>query len=135
MADLVITATNVAAGTGASIDRQRVAGAAIAAGQVVYLDSDGTYKLADDNGSAAARVPAGIALNAAAAGQPVAVVVNGPVTIGAALTPGVGYYLSANPGGIAPAADLGTGQYPSFLGFAASATVLNLGIQQAGVSL
>jgi hypothetical protein len=135
MADLAITVANVIAGALASIDRHHNAGAAITSGQVVYLDTDGTYKLADDNGSAAARVPSGIALNAAAIGQPVAVVLSGPVTVGAALTPGVGYYLSSNPGGIAPAADLAAGQYPSFLGFAISATVLNLAIEQAGVSL
>jgi hypothetical protein len=136
MADLTITAANVVAGAGATVDRNHNAGAAITAGQVVYLDSDGTYKLADDNSAtAAARVASGIALNGAASGQPVAVLTSGPVTIGAAVTVGVGYYLSANPGGICPAADLGSGQYPSLLGFAISASVLNVAITGAGVSL
>jgi hypothetical protein len=135
MADLTITAANVVAGANATFDRHN-AGAAISAGQMVYLDpADNTFKLADDNGVAAARVPVGVAAHAAAIGQPLTVITSGPVTIGAALTQGVGYYLSSTPGGIAPAADLASGQYPSFLGFAISATVLNLNIQQAGVSL
>jgi hypothetical protein len=100
---------------------------AITAGQVVYLDSaTNTFKLADCNsGTAAARVPFGVALDNAAAGQPVQVQTSGPVTIGAAVTPGVGYYLSATPGGICPVADMVAGCFPSFLGFAISATQIS----------
>lgn len=136
MADLVITATSVVAGVGAKTT-EGTAGEAITAGQVVYYDSTArTYKLADCNsGTAAARIPAGIALNGAAANQPVEIVTEGPVTIGATVTAGVGYYLSATAGGICPVADLTTGCYPSFLGFATSASVLNVEIVQAGVSL
>ena len=98
MADLTITAANVAARGGASI-RHGVAGAAVTAGQVVYLDAaDGTYKLADhDSPTAAVRSPAGIALHTAAIGQPLAVHVAGPITIGATITAGVAYYLSGTP--------------------------------------
>jgi hypothetical protein len=83
----------------------------------------------------AARVASGIALHAAASGQPLAVLTSGPITIGAAVTAGVGYYLSATAGGICPVADLGSGQYPSFLGFAISASVISININAAGVSL
>jgi hypothetical protein len=136
MADLVITAANVAPGTGAST-QTGIAGAAITAGQLVYFDSASrTYKLADCNSAtAAARAPSGVALDNAAIGQPITVAPSGPVTIGAALTPGLGYYLSPNPGGICPVADLVTGCFPVFLGFAISATVLNLSMVQAGLSL
>jgi hypothetical protein len=136
MADLVITAANVAAGAGATIDRTHNAGATITAGQVVALDTDNTYKPADNNsGTAALRVAAGIALNAASSGQPVGVLTAGPITIGAAVSANVGYYLSANAGGVCPIADLSAGMYPSFLGFATSTTVLNVNIQAAGGSL
>jgi hypothetical protein len=136
MADLVITAANVVPGTNAT-KTQGIAGAAITAGQVVYLDSaTNTFKLADCNsGTAAARVPFGVALDNAASGQPITVQTSGPVTIGAAVTGGVGYYLSANPGGVCPVADMVAGCFPSFLGFAINATQINLNIQSAGVSL
>jgi hypothetical protein len=133
MADLVITAASVAAGAGATIDRSHNAGATVTAGQVVYLDSaTNTYLLADNNSATvAARTPSGIALNGASAGQPLAVVTAGPVTIGATLAPNVAYYLSGTAGAICPVADLVTGMLPGFLGFAISATVLSVNIQTA----
>jgi hypothetical protein len=134
--DIAITAANVAAGAGATIDRTHNAGVAVTAGQVLALDTDNTYKLADDNSATASlRVPAGIALNNAAAGQPVGIVTVGPITVGGTLVANTAYYLSANGGGIAPAADLGAGQYPSFLGFSLSTTVLYLNIESAAGSL
>ena len=136
MADLSITAANVVPGSDAVI-RSGTAGVAITAGQVVYLDeATDTYKLADnDSGTAALRSPAGIALHSASANQPLAIIVRGQVTIGAAILAGVGYYLSSNAGGICPVADLATGDYPVLLGFGASTTVLNVNIVEAGVAL
>lgn len=115
-----------------------LAGAAITAGQAVYLDTTttGKYQLADSNSAtAAARVARGIALNGAASGQPLAIAKSGPVALGAVLTAGVAYYLSATAGGICPVADLTTGDYPCLLGMAASTSVLNIDIQAPGVSL
>lgn len=136
MADLSITAANVAAGGGAKIV-PGTAGEAITAGQVVYLDSStGRFKLADNNSATAAvRSPYGIALNGAAAGQPLSVLTSGPITIGATLTAGVAYYLSATAGGICPVADLATGQYPTVLGIATSTTVLRVNLTESGVAL
>jgi hypothetical protein len=136
MADLSITAANVIAGSGAT-RKVGIAGATITAGQVVYRDSaDGKYKLADNNSAtAAARAPKGIALNGAANGQPLCVLTEGAVTIGATLTAGVAYYLSDTPGGICPVADLASGEYPSIIGIAKSTTVLDVKIQSAGVAL
>lgn len=136
MADLSITATSVLAGGGAKTV-EGVAGAALTAGQVVYLDSaTNSYKLADNNSAtAAARSPDGIALNGAASGQPVEVLTRGPVTIGATMTAGVVYYLSATAGGICPVADLTTGHYPTILGIATSTTVLSVQIHESGVAL
>lgn len=135
MADLVITAANVVAGNGAS-RRDGTAGEAITAGQVVYLDAaDQRYKLADCDAAAALRSPRGIALNGAAAGQPIEVLTEGPVTIGAVLTAGTAYYLSGTPGGIAPVADLATGDYPTIVGIATSASVLDVKLHESGVAL
>ena len=136
MADLSITAASVLSGAGAR-RTSGVAGASVTAGQVVYLDTAAdNYKLCDVNSAtAAARLPAGIALHAASSGQPLAVHTGGPITIGAALTAGVAYYASGTPGGIRPAADNTTGDYPALLGMATSTTVLNVDIQAPGVVL
>jgi hypothetical protein len=136
MADLVITAANVLAGSGAK-KVAGTAGATITAGQVVYLDSaDSEYKLADaDSATAAVRSPAGIALHGASDGQPLTILSKGPITIGATVTAGVAYYLSPTAGGICPVADLLTGDYPTVLGLATSASVIEVDIQEAGVAL
>lgn len=136
MADLTITATSVVAGVGAS-KKSGVAGVAITAGQTVYLDTTtNSYKLADnDNATVAARSPAGIALHGAAAGQPLAVHEGGDITIGATLTPGTVYFLSANGGGICPVADLGTGKTVTIVGVAKSASVLSVKFHESGVTL
>jgi hypothetical protein len=136
MTDLSVTAANVKGDSAAK--EWGTAGEAITAGQAVYLDTPTrTYKLADANSAtAAARQARGIALNGAAAGQPLAIATSGDVTAGAALTAGTAYYLSAAAaGGIAPIEDLTTGDYVCLLGLAKSATVLALDIQFPGVSL
>lgn len=134
MADLTITATSVVAG-GNAVVTNGVAGAAITAGQVVYLDSgSGTYKLADNN-LAGAEAPAGIALNGAASGQRVAVQTAGKIAIGATLTAGSAYCLSSTGGGICPASDLTTGDVVVQLGLAVSTSVLDLRINAPGVTL
>lgn len=136
MSDLSITAASVLAGTGAK-KTLGTAGATITAGKVVYLDpTDNEYKLADcDSATAAVRSPAGIALNGASDGQPLVVLEEGPVTIGATMTAGVAYYLSPNAGGICPVADVLTGDNTIILGMATSTTVLEVNIQESGVAI
>ena len=135
MADLSITASSVIAGTTAK-KVNGTSGATITAGKVVYLDeADNRYKLADNNGVAAALSPVGIALHAASSGQPLTVAFSGPVTIGATLTAGNEYLLSATAGGICPRADVTTGQTVVSIGYATSTTVLNVNIQVTGVTL
>lgn len=136
MADLVITPASVVASAGAAVEHGK-AGFNVGVGQVVYYDeATGRYLLADNNSPIpAARAPRGIALNGAFPGQPLAVITAGPLTVGAALTPGVAYYLSDTAGGICPVADLAAGEYPTILGIATSPTVLNVRIQSAGVAL
>lgn len=135
MSDLSITAANVISHAGPS--GYGKAGAAVTAGQPIYYDTATyTWKPADNNSAtAAARVPGAIALNGAAAGQPVALHGIGEITIGATLTPGVVYYLSDTPGGICPVADLASGEYPTIIGIAKSATVLDVKFQSSGVAL
>lgn len=135
MADLSITAANVVKGTGSSVTTG-TAGASITAGQTVYLDSaSGTYKLAKSN-LAGAHPATGIALHASLSGQPLQVLTGGPINLGAVLTAGTAYYLSgASAGGICPVADLATGMTPVVLGIATSTSVLNVKIQDSGVTL
>jgi hypothetical protein len=136
MTDLTITAANVVAGANA-VKTHGIAGVAVTAGQPVYLDSASQkYLLADSNSATlAARLALGIALNAAALNQPLSVQKGGDITIGATLTAGSPYYLSANAGGIMPAADLTTGDAVCQLGLAESTTVLGLNIQFPNVVL
>lgn len=136
MADLSITTGNVVV-AGSAQTTVGTAGATITAGQVVYQDAaDGKYKLADcDSATAAVRSPVGIALNGAADGQPLSIIQRGPVTIGATMTAGTAYYLSATAGGIAPVGDLTTGDYPVIVGVATSATVLKVDFIETGVEL
>ena len=136
MADLTITAGSVVAGTDATI-RTGVAGAAITAGQVLYLDrTANTWKLADtDSATAVVRVAEGVALNSASTGQTVSVCTAGPVTIGATIAAGVFYYLSGTAGGICPVADVAAGDYPSIIGYGSSTSVLYVNIVNSGVVL
>lgn len=136
MADISITAANVVKGSNAVVEAG-TAGAAITAGQVVYKDAaDGKYKLADaDGATAAAKAPRGIALNGASDGQPLSIIRSGDVTIGATLAAGTAYYLSPTPGGIAPVADVLSGDDVVLIGLAESTSVLAVDIQITGVTL
>lgn len=136
MADISITAANVLPGSNARTENGTF-GATVTQGQAVYLDaSDGKYKLADnDNATAAVRRPRGIVLNAGSNGQPGTIQTSGDITIGGTLTPGTVYVLSSTPGGIAPQADLASGDDVVILGVATSTTALALDIQISGVTL
>ena len=136
MVDLVITAANVIPGANAVVEKG-TAGATVSAGQAVYKDpTTGKFKLAEcDSVTAAVRQPYGLALNGASDGQPLAVIRQGALTIGAAIAAGVAYYLTATPGGICPVADLLTGNYPALLGMGKSTTMLAVDIQSPGVAL
>lgn len=133
MADVTITAAGVLAGADSTVENG-TAGATITAGQTVYLDTTtGRYELADADGAADLRRPRGIALNGAADGQPLRILKAGDLTMDG-LTAGVTYYQSPNPGGIAPRADVLTGDYVSIIGVAKSTTVLAVAIQFPNVA-
>ena len=134
MADLVITAAAVVAGTNTGKD-SGTCGETITAGQAVFKSAiTGKWMLADNN-AAGLKVPGGIALNSGALNQPLVIAKSGDLTMNAALTAGVDYFLSATPGGICPRADVITGMDVALLGLARSTTVLMIDIQVPGVTL
>jgi hypothetical protein len=135
MADISITASGVLAGSSALVEHGGKAGVTLVAGQVCYKDpADGKLKLSDSNGAAALKAAYGITLNGAALNQPVSVVKRGPVTLNG-LTAGTTYCSSTTPGGIAPQADITTGGDVVILGVALSTTLLDLNINDTGVTL
>lgn len=136
MPDLVITPANVLASGNAKL-RRGVAGATITAGQTLYEDptDNNRLKLADADGSATTANVAGVALHGAAAGQPITFTdEDDDFTPSATMTPGGIYVLSGTAGGIAPVADLASGDFTSVLMVAKSATrailrTINSGVQ------
>jgi hypothetical protein len=134
MADVTITAASVLQVNG--IADQYLAGETLTQGQPFYvLAADNKAYKADNNAAAAAAAVKGIALNCASAGQPVRGQRNGQITIGGTLVKGTIYVLSATAGGIAPAADLASGNRVSILGVASSTTVLDLSLVNTGIAL
>lgn len=134
--DLTITAASVVAGSGATVEAGTL-GATVTAGQVVYKSSTaGTWALADsDSATAEVRQAKGIALNGGASGQPVSVLREGQITIGATMTAGIPYFLSKTAGGIAPIADIASGGYSDIVGISISTTVLSVKFHYSGVAL
>ena len=131
-ADLSITASVVVPSANA-VKRIVTAGATIAAGQLVYLDTadvdaagTGKAKLSDANGATALRVVDGIAASSASAGQDISIVTYDPALVIAAsgLTANQILLSSATAGGIAPSADLTTGWYLTVVGVVKSGTTI-----------
>ncbi|MGH0263304.1 hypothetical protein NKY45_17720 [Sinorhizobium meliloti] len=136
MADLVLTASDIIAGS-KSAQEHGTAGETITAGKSVYKSATTKkWMLADSNSAtAAARQAGGIALNGASDGQPITVHKSGDLSLGAVLTAGQAVYLSDTPGGLCPLADVGTGEYVCLIGLAKSTTVLAVDIQFPNVAL
>ena len=74
------------------------AGEAIAIGDLVYIKSDKKFWLSNGTSDNAAAMADGIALNAAAAGDPVDAYYGVEIRYGAGLTPGARYYVAATAG-------------------------------------
>jgi hypothetical protein len=135
MPDLVLVPAEVLPGAGAAYTNG-VAGAAVTAGQVCYLDAASkSFKLADANASAATATARGIALHAADVGQPLTLQSGGDITLGAGAAMVVGglYVLSSTPGGIAPVVELIAAMHTTLLGVALTATSLRLQVLNSGV--
>lgn len=134
MADLTVTASNVAPQTGYK-SRQGIAGEAIDAGECVYIDTADSDKIKlADNGAVATAVVAGIAVNSAAAGNEVSYMYSGTVDIGSGVGKGEVYVVSATAGKIAPVADLGTTEYLSILCYGSTTAQLTININNTGIT-
>ena len=134
MADLTITAANlsIAVDTGTKIVQF---GESVSAGEPVYKKTaDSKYWLAqaDDDAEVLAD---GIAITAGAADSYGVIVVSGTLNMGAILTSGQLYVVSATAGGIAPRGDLIATNRLTHLGTATSTSVLEVKIDQTGVTL
>lgn len=138
MAAYTITATSVI--TQDTSTATGTAGESIAAGEFIYKDTDDSNRLkkAVATSEKTAKV-VGIALNGAAAGQPVQYAGSGKeVTVGtvATLQKGKILVLSNTAGKAMPAGDLSgsTGYYVTILGYAKTATVVALQITPSAVT-
>lgn len=136
MANLSQTAANVAIGS--QITRTRVvqAGENLTQGQPVYLKaSDGKYYRADANASAEAAKAVGIVLTPASTNgySVIQEGSGGSVNLGATLTVGETYVVSATAGAIAPIADLTTGDYPCIIGVATTTALIQTVFAYTGV--
>lgn len=133
MANLTITAANVAKGSGSNT-RSGTAGAGITQGQPIYLDAVTKTLFPADADALASAAVVGFALNAASTGQPVVYQITGNITIGATVVPGTAYYASATAGSVCLESDLASGDFATFLGFAISTTVISIDIKASGVA-
>lgn len=135
MSDVSITKANVKPSVASGVTTSRplpsVLGEAVTAGQPVYLkSSDGKYYLALSAGTVAQAAAVGIAAADGSAGQSVPIYSNGTrFAGGASFTVGIPYFVSNNPGGIAPFADLGSGDFVTMLGYSPDGTDFLLAIQ------
>jgi len=134
MADITVTAANVAKGSGAVINHDFVAGETITAGMAVYRkESDGRWwkaqcdNTAEEVGNGSASVPRfGVSLHGALAGQPLSVQTSGPYTAGGTVVAGTPYVVSATAGGICPHADLVSTNKVTFVGYGISTTQIQI---------
>jgi ribosome modulation factor len=129
MANLSITAANVEKASDAGYETG-IAGDTLTAGMSVYKDTTDSNKwkkaLCAGTAAQAGSGGCGITLNAATAGQPVTVQTSGSLDVGATLTIGQIYVVSATAGLICPFTDLNTNNYVTLLGFASAADNLKI---------
>lgn len=136
MADITITAANVAKSSTGTFLSQYTAAVAVTAGQAVYLNSSNQWALIDTNAAATGNGITdvrGIALTSApGASQPLVVLTeDSDFTPGGTLTNGSAVYGSTTAGGITHDVPT-TGAYPVYLGQAKSTTKMVLKINASG---
>ena len=117
---------------GAGVTTEKVkCGEAVTQGQPGYRKADGMYYVDDAD---VADNNAGIFMLPAAANGYSELAKAGPVDIGATLTVGEQYAVSATKGAIAPLSDITTGEYPKILGTATATDTLEIKILNSGVA-
>lgn len=140
MADIVVTAANVIGSANGAPLKQYNFGATVTAGQIVYLDANNKWQLTDSDASSAGNNTnsmIGVALVGGANNQPgVVVTKDSYLNIGATLSNGVAYYVSRNAGAFCAVADVGTGNYGTFIGIARTSTgIINLNPTPSGIAV
>jgi hypothetical protein len=138
MAEFLPTA--LAPGTDCNIDTSRIAGEAITAGMLVYLDAQDNYEAKKYNAAASGTSTLyGVALNTAANNAPVAIAVGGTISATDAtelVANDVGNVLfggDTTAGSWATAiADVAAGSYTSVVGVVTAASTVKLGILNSG---
>jgi hypothetical protein len=133
MSDLVITATGVTLTSGEKA--AAIAEQAIAAGQAVYISATGGIRLSQADGTTLEAECVGIALHAAAVGQPLTYAKNGSAVFlsGATTAKTTTYMVSATAGGICPQADLVSTNKITRIGYADNtAGLFNIDIKNTG---
>lgn len=132
MADLSITAANVKPGTTCTTTNGTY-GETVTAGQAVYKSaSDNYYYKAECDSTTAKAAAVGIALNSGSQYQPATILTSGNCSIGATVTVGSVYIVSATAGGIAPTTDLASTNYVTILGVGDTAATLLIKINASG---
>jgi len=141
MSDLNITTNSVIAANSNTVTASGTAGAAINAGQVVWLDttvSPNLLQLANATDQVHVQAIVGVALDTAlGSGQPLTYAVSGDITMVTTtevLTAGVVYVVSDdNDGGIAPVDDPASGSFISGIGLGINGTTLRINLNPIGV--
>lgn len=136
MAEISITASAVAPVADSTRTENRVAGATIAAGQWVYLDTanNSVAKLAQGDGTALEATVSGMALNSAVSGQPVQIATGGQVTVGSVVAAGIFYFVSSTAGNMELFTDVASTEKTSLVAYGASATVIEILIRNTGIA-
>jgi hypothetical protein len=139
MADLTITAANVVKDSTATVvNGVADTGVTVTAGQVVYQSATTgglpAFSKAIDTGATAAAA-AGIALNGASPGQPLAVLTDGLYTVGATVAVGQTYGVTDTAGGLGLISERNAGDYITIIGVATTAAKINVKINASGVAL
>lgn len=125
MAAITITAANVLPSASATfLDAASKSHEAFTAGQLAYLySSDGTYGLADANGSTETNTCVGIFVNSGGAGQYAKICNYDPnLAIGGSVTLGMVYIIGATPGQLTEYPDKATGWHVQPICLAISGT-------------
>ena len=134
MAAIVVTAAEVLP-TATTTKQTVIFGGTITAGMWLYLDTtDNTYKAADADALASAKV-AGMALCSGGDGQYGVIATGGAVDPGGTVAVGEPYFLHTDAGGFGVRGELTSGDFATYLGYATTAAVFNIQIQIATVAL
>jgi hypothetical protein len=135
MADLSVTAANVAVGSQSTRLQVVQVGEAITQGQPIYRDTTtNKYLRGDANVDTKIQI-AGIALTPAASDGYAVMATGGLINLGATLAIGTIYVLSDTVGGIMPTVDLSAGDNVVILGTARTTALLNLAIEVTGAKV